>query len=740
MKNTNHICAAAAASADLSFTVPVTIEAASAEKKGPRRFEMLAYGGGELSLPNFEHPVVVDLEGMSGTDKPRPILKDHNRAALVGHTDTITNDRKTLTATGVVSGTGPAAREVAEANDNGFPWQASIGARVLARELVPQGRTVQVNGQTFSGPVIVARRSRLGEISFVVLGADDNTSARIAANAAEGGTMPTFTQWLEAMGLSEDALSADQKSKLKAKYDAEIAASDNGSDDDGKSKTPTPKKGGKKAAAAVVQAAAAVTDDDGTDPVDDLKASFLSARKQLAAVGALEEKYRKTVPAAKLAEITASAVENDWNADKIELELIRAQRPSRNDVTARGSANGGGTRGDEDSSVIEAALCLTAGMSEKAVAATIPSDKRERVMNLAASRDMRGYSLHALMDSAISAAGLYYGGSRKSDSFIETALRAERMIQASGGGFSTLSLSGVLSNVANKALISAYTAVEVVWNQICAIRSHTDFKINSRYRLDSSGAFRKVGPDGELKHIGLTDAAYTNQVDTYGAVIALTRQMMTNDDLGAFMEIPNLLGQLAATRIEEAVFTLLLSNPNNFFHANNGNLLAGGTSALSIEALTLATTAFSNFVVNGKPVLVSPDRVLVGTGLLQTAKKLYTDSTVIADGITNTKSVVGNSNPHAGSYRPVKSPYVNNTALRDQDGKAISGQSASKWWLFADPNRRAAIGVAFLNGQQTPTIESSQTEFTTLGMQWRAYQDFGVGMEDPRAALQSNGQ
>jgi hypothetical protein len=41
--------------------------------------------------------------------------------------------------------------------------------------------------------------------------------------------------------------------------------------------------------------------------------------------------------------------------------------------------------------------------------------------------------------------------------------------------------------------------------------------------------------------------------------------MMYNDDLGAFMEIPNLLGRMAALRLEEAVLVLLLSNPSSFF-------------------------------------------------------------------------------------------------------------------------------------------------------------------------------
>jgi hypothetical protein len=138
-------------------------------------------------------------------------------------------------------------------------------------------------------------------------------------------------------------------------------------------------------------------------------------------------------------------------------------------------------------------------------------------MNEATSGQMRGYSLHALMDTVIHAAGHHFYGSRKSDDFIRAALQppSGKLLQASSieaDGFSTMSLSNILSNVANKGLIAAYSAVEVCWPNVCGVRNHSDFKVHTRYRLDSTGAFKKVAADGELKHVGLTDASYTNQL------------------------------------------------------------------------------------------------------------------------------------------------------------------------------------------------------------------------------------
>jgi hypothetical protein len=67
--------------------------------------------------------------------------------------------------------------------DNGYPWQASIGAAVREVEFVGEGRMVTVNGREFAGPVNAARRAALQEVSFVGNGADDQTSASIAAGA-----------------------------------------------------------------------------------------------------------------------------------------------------------------------------------------------------------------------------------------------------------------------------------------------------------------------------------------------------------------------------------------------------------------------------------------------------------------------------------------------------------------------------------------------------------------------------
>jgi hypothetical protein len=55
------------------------------------------------------------------------------------------------------------------------------------------------------------------------------------------------------------------------------------------------------------------------------------------------------------------------------------------------------------------------------------------------------------------------------------------------------------------------------------------------------------------------------------------------------------------------------------------------------------------------------------------------------------------------------------------------------WYLLADPADLPVIEVAFLNGQESPTIETAEADFNVLGVQMRGYHDFGCALQDASA-------
>jgi hypothetical protein len=534
----------------------------------------------------------------------------------------------------------------------------------------------------------------LGEVSFVALGADDNTTASVAAAAIKEDDM-TFDQWLTAKGFDAATLSDAQKTSLQAMFDAE-----------------------QKAAAVTATATdAAPEGDGGADIIARIRAETAAETKRIA-----EVRRVCAVGNGKHADLEAKAIAEGWDVNKAELEVLRAERP----VLASG-----GVRRDADPAqagrAIEAALCLSAGLPEKQVGQWYD----EKTMNAAVAHDLRGAGLHTLMYETIRAGGEHVRPGRVDNETIRAAFSADRRLIQAAGGFSTISLSGILSNVANKTMLTAYSAVESVVAMFCAETDVNDFKEVTRYRLTGNGVFEKVGPDGELKHAGLSEQAYTNKVETYGRMIALTRHMMINDDLGAFLQIPRIIGRMSALKREEAVFELLLSNPGNFFAVGNKNFISGAATTLSIDSLTQAEQAFLDQTdTDNKPILLSPSVLLVPSSLKVAAQVLMTETRI--NETTTTDKGKPAVNPHAGKWKPVASPYLN--------AQGISGGSAKAWYLFANPADVAAIEIAYLRGKRTPTIESGDTDFNTLGMQWRGYFDFGVAMQDFRAAVKSKGE
>ena len=86
-------------------------------------------------------------------------------------------------------------------------------------------------------------------------------------------------------------------------------------------------------------------------------------------------------------------------------------------------------------------------------------------------------------------------------------------------------------------------------------------------------------------------------------------------------------------------------------------------------------------------------------------------------------------------------PIVGSLATTTDLANAIyTGNSAKAWYLLADPSDLPVIEMAFLNGQEAPTVETSDADFNMLGIRMRGYHDFGVNLQDPRGGVKSKGE
>ena len=297
--------------------------------------------------------------------------------------------------------------------------------------------------------------------------------------------------------------------------------------------------------------------------------------------------------------------------------------------------------------------------------------------------------------------------------------------------FSTLSLPGILSNIANKEILQGYMEEDAVWREIAQIKSASDFKTITSYRMLDDMAYEKLGPAGEIKHGKLGEESFTRSIDTYAKMFSLTRQDIINDDLGAFDDLKRIVGAGSAMKLNDLFWATFLGNLATIFTATRTNYISGSTTNLGTDGVGLGLGQ-KGWRSRTSPAADGAKR------LSGTAKFLLVppELEVIADALYATRNVaavkVSDSNTFANKYTPIVANQLSDSS--------ISGYSTTAWYLLGEKSKGSPVVVSFLNGQETPTVESADADFNTLGIQFRGYHDYGCDLGDGYVnALMSKG-
>jgi len=668
--------------------VEVTLEAGDGGNAKPALVHVAAYGGGLMNVAGFG-PLVIDIEGIESPERV-PLLADHeNRLSAVLGSGTPTRGDGRLSVDGSLSRTNELALRVIELHREGVPLQASVGAEPIESERIAKGRQVVVNGRTIraeSSSFLLVRRSRLKHVAIVPNGADGSTSVNIAAQAASSKEISDmeFAQWIEAQGFVADDLDDKQTACLQAAFNAQENAT-----------------GGQRAESGEDIAATAVAD---------LRAELSAETARVAAI--------RKLCGGKHGDIEAKAIGEGWDATRTELEVMRVERPKAPAIHA-----GGGDNGVVAAEVIEAALCGTLN--------TPGREKHFSDQTLeAADKKYRRLGLQELIMMAAHAGG-YTGRATISRETLPEIFRAA--FTPINAAFSTLSLPGIFSNVANKELLAGFMEEDQTWREVSVTRTVSDFKTVTSYRLLDDMEYEELAPDGEIKHGKLSEESYTRQARTYAKMFSLTRTAIINDDLGAFEDLRVRLGAGAARKFNNVFWARYINN-STFFTSGRSNYITGADSALDVDGVGLqkAILAFRKLKSpDGKRLGGIPTILVVPPELQFIAQRLH-QSTTVNTGGASTKDTVPNENIHAGKYRPVVVDWLSDSAF--------TGNSAKAWYLLRSPSILAPVVVSFLDGIQTPTVDMAEADFNTLGVQFRGYHDFGVDFAEWLAGIKSKGE
>ncbi|MDQ2084706.1 hypothetical protein RA307_31380 [Xanthobacteraceae bacterium Astr-EGSB] len=288
------------------------------------------------------------------------------------------------------------------------------------------------------------------------------------------------------------------------------------------------------------------------------------------------------------------------------------------------------------------------------------------------------------------------------------------------GMHSTSDFASLLANVAAKRLRTAYAAAPQTFKPFCRQSNNPDFKEKSVVQLSAAPAFKKVREGQEFSYGGLSDGVEKYALATFGRIIAITRQTLINDDLGAFDRIPTMIGRAAADLESTTVYSVLLDNPNMgdgtaLFHADHGNLRTG--TVIDETNLALADKGireqrgFAAKAADREYLNLLPKFLLTGTAYRIAAQKMVTAVTPTATSGVN----------------------VFQNALEPITEQRITG---NKWFLIADPAQIDTIEYAYLEGEEGVFTEE-RVGFEVDGIQVKGRLDFAAKAIDWRG-LQYN--
>lgn len=412
------------------------------------------------------------------------------------------------------------------------------------------------------------------------------------------------------------------------------------------------------------------------------------------------------------------AIEAKMSVQDFRNEMYESMVPLANTVPAPRNHD----RGLSDR-VLQAALCETGRLEN------LDKQFSDKELQAAHDRFPHGISLNELMIVAAQANG-YRGpvSSRVTKEIHNAAFGLGGRIQAGGGGFSTIDIANVVAATANKFLHEGWMAVDLTPLRIANIRPVRNFQQITTVSLTGHLQFEKVGADGEIKHGALADLTYTNQADTYAAMLAITRKDYINDDLGALTQVPRRLGRGGALKLNDIFWTKWLGLvAANFFAAGNNNINTGAAD-MTIGGLTATEVIFMNQTdPDSKPLGVMPKIIVVPTALKALATALMDSQKLI----TGASGTIGDANPFAGRFTVESSPYISNSSY--------TGYTAVGWWMIANPAEMSVVEIAALNGRVEPVVETADAAFNVLGTQMRGYSDIGVNSQEYRAGVYADG-
>jgi ATP-dependent protease ClpP protease subunit len=308
-----------------------------------------------------------------------------------------------------------------------------------------------------------------------------------------------------------------------------------------------------------------------------------------------------------------------------------------------------------------------------------------------AANDFRGMGVRRLAEEVLARAGVNTRGMNETDFCIQAF-------------HSTSDFPYILENGLRKVLLTAYDTAPVTYKTWSRASVANDFKTMRRIRSGAAPVLLEVPEGGEVTLGTMGEERESYALATYARGISFTRQMLINDDLGAFNDISAKMGEQCARLENKTVYAILTANAAmndgvTLFHADHENVGTGAIGNTGLDSMFVAMATQKD--IDG----VSPLNLMPKYLIVPPAKRM---TAVTAMRETGPSVKISDQNWFAGMLEVVSDAELTDTA---------------KWYGAA---ATGDVEYANLAGAPGPQFYRVENAGDILGVRINVFLDFAA--------------
>jgi hypothetical protein len=641
-----------------------------------------------------------------------PFLDSHNRYSVkdqLGSARAITVNEDNITAT-LVFGKSASGEDALASVRDGHITDVSVGYEVLKKTYVPDGTTKTISGREFAGPVNVVTKWRLREVSLTPIGADAQAKLRGLDPAAVRFSQderfemnPELRALLVSRGMPAE-LTDEQAQRWLIDNAAKLADQ-------------------KPAAQPEQRQAAPAVDTTG------LAAMVAEAtRKAIADAAAQRDAFENDVRA--LCELAGLPYEFDNARKCADVAAVRAHLTAAKAKAAEALPFGNvrvlstgvdRLRSDLQSTLISRAAESALNGDSQKLQRYVSDDQRK------AAEPFRHATLLDMATEFVRAQGINTLGLTR-EQIAQCAMFGPQVAGIRGlrtdvplhttGSFANLTLDAI-----NKSMMIGYTEVPATWRgPMRQGESVADFKTIHRLSMGGIPNLPVWNDSADPDRASMADAREFYAVECRSLGVDFSYKLIVNDDMSALTRVPLALGDSAARTVNAVAWSqitsnALLSDGVALFSAASG---ARKQKNLETGSVTNYTTAI-NLLTQNMMVMrgLNTPEGNQGPDILALMPRYIVFPAALRGTLLQLLSSESDPSSSNSGVRNI------NTGLVPIIEPLLDADSATAFYLFAEPNRVDTVEVTFLQGQEVPQVRPVMSE-EKLSMTYYVLQSFGA--------------